>query len=150
MTWVDIATRALRGAKASSEGVLAVLVAAIVAAMIVPLPEWALDIGIALNLVAGVALLVAALQAKEPLKLATFPTLLLFTTLFRLAMNVSSTRLALSDGHACEIIAAFGDFVVRGNFVVGAVIFCILTLVQFLVVAKGAERVAEVSARFTL
>ncbi len=150
MNLLDIATRTLRGAKASSEVVLAVMVSAIVAAMVVPLPEWALDIGIALNLAAGVALLVAALQAKEPLKLATFPTLLLFTTLFRLAMNVSSTRLALTDGHAGEIIQAFGDFVVRGNFVVGAVIFCILTLVQFLVVAKGAERVAEVSARFTL
>ncbi|MBX7115379.1 MAG: flagellar biosynthesis protein FlhA [Myxococcaceae bacterium] len=150
MSLLDIATRTLRGAKASSEVVLAAMVSAIVAAMVVPLPEWALDIGIALNLAAGVALLVAALQAKEPLKLATFPTLLLFTTLFRLAMNVSSTRLALTDGHAGEIIQAFGDFVVRGNFVVGAVIFCILTLVQFLVVAKGAERVAEVSARFTL
>lgn len=150
MKFLELGSGILRKAKASSEMVLAGMVAAVIAAMIVPLPEWALDLGIALNLVLGVALLVAALQAKEPLKLATFPSLLLFTTLFRLAMNVSSTRLALSEGHAGDIISAFGDFVVRGNFVVGAVIFCILTLVQFLVVAKGAERVAEVSARFTL
>ncbi|MFT3842391.1 MAG: flagellar biosynthesis protein FlhA [Myxococcaceae bacterium] len=124
--------------------------AMIVGAMIVPLPGWALDIGIAVNLAAALSLLVAALYAKDALKVASFPTLLLVTTLFRLAMNVSSTRLALSEGHAGEIIDAFGEFVVRGDYVVGAVVFAILTLVQFLVVAKGAERVAEVSARFTL
>ncbi|MBE2251771.1 MAG: FHIPEP family type III secretion protein [Myxococcus sp.] len=124
--------------------------AAIVGSMIVPLPPWLLDVGIAINLAAACALLVAALYAKDALKVASFPTLLLITTLFRLSMNVSSTRLALSEGHAGEIIQAFGEFVVRGDYVVGAVIFLILTLVQFLVVAKGAERVAEVSARFTL
>ncbi len=147
---ITLAARALNRAKSSSDIVLAVVMAAIIGAMIVPLPAWALDVGIALNLAAALALLVAALYAKDALKVASFPTLLLITTLFRLAMNVSSTRLALSEGHAGSIIEAFGDFVVRGDYVVGAVIFAILTLVQFLVVTKGAERVAEVSARFTL
>jgi type III secretion protein V len=147
---LSLVERVLGRAKASSDVVLAVVMAAILGALIVPLPAWVLDLGIALNLAAASALLVAALSAKDALKVATFPTLLLLTTLFRLAMNVSSTRLALSEGHAGDIIQAFGEFVVRGDYVVGAVIFAILTLVQFLVVTKGAERVAEVSARFTL
>ena len=147
---VDSVGLVLARAKKSSDIVLAVVMAAIVGAMIVPLPSWLLDVGIAINLAAALSLLVAALYAKDALKVASFPTLLLVTTLFRLAMNVSSTRLALSEGHAGEIIDAFGEFVVRGDYVVGAVVFAILTLVQFLVVAKGAERVAEVSARFTL
>jgi type III secretion protein V len=149
-TFLDVVSKVLARAKTSSDIVLAVVMAAIVAAMIVPLPSWLLDVGIAINLAAALSLLVAALYAKDALKVAAFPTLLLLTTLFRLAMNVSSTRLALSEGHAGEIIEAFGEFVVRGDYVVGAVIFAILTLVQFLVVTKGAERVAEVSARFTL
>lgn len=147
---LSVLLKVLARAKQSSDVVLAVVMASIVGAMIVPLPAWLLDVGLALNLAAALCLLVAALYAKDALKVASFPTLLLMTTLFRLAMNVSSTRLALSEGHAGEIIEAFGEFVVRGNYVVGAVIFSILTLVQFLVVAKGAERVAEVSARFTL
>jgi type III secretion protein V len=142
--------RVLLRAKRSSDVVLAAVIAAILAAMIVPLPAWLLDVGLALNLAAAVTLLVAALFARDALKVASFPTLLLVTTLFRLALNVSSTRLALAEGNAGEIIQAFGEFVVRGEYVVGAVIFIILSLVQFLVVAKGAERVAEVSARFTL
>jgi type III secretion protein V len=147
---LGLVEKVLGRARSSSDVVLAVVMAMIIGAMIVPLPEWALDAGIAVNLAAALSLLVAALYAKDALKVAAFPTLLLLTTLFRLAMNVSSTRLALSEGHAGEIIQAFGEFVVRGDYVVGAVIFAILTLVQFLVVAKGAERVAEVSARFTL
>jgi type III secretion protein V len=144
--WVKLLMRARK----SSDVVLAVAMAAVLGALIIPLPPWLLDMGLAINLAAAVALLVAALYARDALKVTSFPTLLLFTTLFRLALNVSSTRLALAEGHAGEIIQAFGEFVVRGDYVVGAVIFAILTLVQFLVVAKGAERVAEVSARFTL
>ncbi|MBZ4410222.1 flagellar biosynthesis protein FlhA [Myxococcus faecalis] len=136
--------------KSSSDLVLAVAMAAVLGALIIPLPAWLLDAGLALNLAAGVALLVAALRAKDALKVTSFPTLLLFTTLFRLALNVSSTRLALAEGHAGDVIQAFGEFVVQGDYVVGGVVFAILSLVQFLVVAKGAERVAEVSARFTL
>jgi type III secretion protein V len=132
------------------ELVLPCLVAAILGALVVPLPAWLLDLGLALNLLAAAALLVAALRAGGPLELSAFPTLLLVTTLFRLALNVSSTRLALADGHAGAVIQAFGEFVVRGDYVVGGVVFAVVTLVQFLVVAKGAERVSEVAARFTL
>jgi len=136
--------------KLSPDIALACAMGAILAALIVPLPPWLLDVGLALNLAAAVALLVTALSVKEALQVTAFPTLLLFTTLFRLALNVSSTRLALAEAHAGQVIQSFGEFVVRGDYLVGGVIFAILTLVQFLVVAKGAERVAEVSARFTL
>ncbi|MFP2929039.1 flagellar biosynthesis protein FlhA [Pyxidicoccus sp. 3LG] len=143
-------SKVLLKARKSADVVLAVAMAAVLGALIIPLPAWLLDAGLAVNLAAAVALLVAALRAKDALKVTAFPTLLLFTTLFRLSLNVSSTRLALAEGHAGEVIQAFGEFVVRGDYVVGAVVFAILTLVQLLVVAKGAERVAEVSARFTL
>jgi type III secretion protein V len=142
--------RALAALRRHRELVLPCLVAAILGALVVPLPGWLLDLGLALNLVAAAALLVAALRAAGPLELSAFPTLLLVTTLFRLALNVSSTRLALAEGHAGAVIQAFGEFVVRGDYVVGAVVFAVVTLVQFLVVAKGAERVSEVAARFTL
>jgi type III secretion protein V len=146
----NVLTKVLAGAKGSPDVVLAVAMAAILAALIIPLPAWLLDAGLAVNLALSVLLLVGAVYARDALKVAAFPTLLLLTTLFRLALNVSSTRLALAEGYAGDVIQAFGEFVVRGEYVVGAVIFAILTLVQFLVVSKGAERVAEVSARFTL
>jgi type III secretion protein V len=136
--------------KKHADVVLAVAVAGIIGAMIVPLPSWLLDVLLALNLACAATLLVTALYAKDALRIASFPTLLLLTTLFRLALNVSSTRLALLNADAGEVIKAFGEFVVQGEYVVGFVIFAILTLVQFLVVAKGAERVSEVAARFTL
>ncbi|WIG99016.1 flagellar biosynthesis protein FlhA [Myxococcus sp. SDU36] len=142
--------KVLLKARSSSDVVLAVAMAAILGALIIPLPAWLLDAGLAVNLAAAVALLVSALRARDALQVTSFPTLLLFTTLFRLALNVSSTRLALAEGHAGAVIEAFGEFVVRGDYVVGTVVFAILTLVQLLVVTKGAERVAEVSARFTL
>ncbi|WP_163782703.1 flagellar biosynthesis protein FlhA [Myxococcus vastator] len=142
--------KVLLKARSSSDVVLAVAMAAILGALIIPLPAWLLDAGLAVNLAAAVALLVSALRARDALQVTSFPTLLLFTTLFRLALNVSSTRLALAEGHAGDVIEAFGEFVVRGDYVVGTVVFAILTLVQLLVVTKGAERVAEVSARFTL
>ncbi len=129
---------------------LAVLVLMIVGMMIVPLPTPLLDILLAANIALAVLLLLVAMYASTGLELASFPTLLLVTTLFRLALNISSTRLILLQADAGEVIRAFGDFVVRGNYVVGGVIFFLLTLVQFLVIAKGAERVAEVGARFTL
>jgi len=142
--------RLLLAARTSSDVVLALVMVGVLGSMIVPLPPWLLDAGLALNLAAAATLLVVALGARDALQVASFPTLLLVTTLFRLALNVSSTRLALVEGRAGEIIQAFGEFVVGGDFVVGGVVFLILTVVQFLVVAKGAERVAEVSARFTL
>jgi len=118
--------------------------------MIVPLPTWLLDLLIASNLALSVAILLVALHVGNALKIAAFPTLLLITTLVRLALNVSSTRLILLQAYAGEVIRSFGEFVVRGNYVVGAVVFLILIIIQFVVIAKGSERVAEVSARFTL
>src|SRR3954468_11448683 len=102
---------------------LALLVVSVVAMMIVPLPTWLLDVLIAANLSASVAILLVVLYVPDALAIATFPTILLLTTLFRLALNVSSTRLILLQANAGEVIKAFGGFVVRGNYVVGAVIF---------------------------
>src|SRR3954465_1389485 len=133
-----------------ADAALAFFVVAIVGLMVVPLPTWLLDLLIASNLAGSVAVLLVALYVGEAIKIATFPTLLLVTTLFRLSLNVSSTRLILLQADAGQVIRAFGQFVVRGNYVVGAVIFLILTIIQFIVIAKGSERVAEVGARFAL
>ena len=133
-----------------SDLLLAGLVAVIVGMMIVPLPAFVLDLFVTLNIAAAVSLLLIAIYVSEALRIATFPSLLLITTLFRLAIEVSATRLILLKANAGQVIHAFGNFVVAGNLVVGAVIFFILTLIQFIVIAKGSERVAEVGARFTL
>ncbi|HOT01926.1 MAG TPA: flagellar biosynthesis protein FlhA, partial [Acidobacteriota bacterium] len=130
--------------------VLALVVVLIVGMMIIPLPTFLLDILLTLNITIAVTLLLVSMYIPDATKLASFPTILLITTLFRLALNVSSTRLILLYAYAGEVINSFGTFVVAGNYVVGAVIFLILTLIQFMVIAKGAERVAEVAARFTL
>lgn len=129
---------------------LAVLVGAVVGMMILPLPPAVLDVLLATNIALAALVLVTALMSDRALSLSTFPSLLLMTTLFRLALNVSTTRMILSTGSAGAVVEAFGRFVVRGDVVVGLVIFLVITLVQFLVVGKGAERVAEVGARFTL
>jgi type III secretion protein V len=118
--------------------------------MIVPLPTFVLDLFVTLNIAAAVSLLLIAIYVSEALRIATFPSLLLITTLFRLAIEVSATRLILLKANAGQVIHAFGNFVVAGNLVVGAVVFLILTMIQFIVIAKGSERVAEVGARFTL
>ncbi|MCC7384751.1 MAG: type III secretion system export apparatus subunit SctV [Deltaproteobacteria bacterium] len=133
-----------------SDVLLAALIIAILGMLIVPLPFFLLDILIVLNMSFSIILLLLAMYIPNALHLASFPSLLLLTTLFRLALNVSSTRLILLEAHAGEVIQAFGDFVVRGNLVVGIVMFLILTLINFLVITKGAERVSEVAARFTL
>ena len=122
----------------------------IVVMMIIPIPTALLDILFATNISLSLMVLLLALNVKEPLELSVFPSLLLIATLFRLALSVSSTRLILTEAYAGKIIQAFGDFVMGGNYVVGFVIFLILVIVQFIVITKGAERVAEVSARFTL
>ncbi|MDR2396343.1 MAG: type III secretion system export apparatus subunit SctV [Puniceicoccales bacterium] len=129
---------------------LAVLVVMIIALMIVPVPSYVLDGLIALNFTISIILLMMALYIPNVLAFSTFPSMLLFTTLFRLALSITTTRMILLYADAGEIIFTFGQFVVGGNFVVGAVIFLILLIVQFLVITKGAERVAEVAARFTL
>lgn len=133
-----------------SDIILAVLVIAIIGIMIVPIPPFLMDILLATNITLAVTLLMVSLYIPNALSLAAFPTILLVTTLFRLSLNVSSTRLILLYAYAGEVINSFGQFVVKGNFVVGGVIFLVLTLIQFIVIAKGAERVSEVSARFTL
>jgi len=129
---------------------LAFLVVAIISLMIIPLPPFLLDLLLATNLGLSVVLLMMSLYIPTALAFSTFPSMLLFTTLLRLALNITSTRLILLYADAGEIIDTFGNFVVAGNLVVGGVIFLIITIVQFLVIAKGSERVAEVGARFTL
>ena len=137
-------------ARRFADAALAALVMLIVGMMIVPLPTPLLDVLIASDISLAVLMLLVSMYLRTGLDFAAFPTVLLVTTLYRLALNVSSTRLILLQADAGEVIHAFGHFVVRGNYVVGAVVFLILTLIQFLVIAKGAERVAEVGARFTL
>ncbi len=129
---------------------LAGFVLATVAMLVVVLPTWMLDGLLAANIALSVGILVVVLYARDSLSLAAFPSILLLTTLFRLALNVSSSRLILLQADAGSVIRAFGGFVVRGNMLVGGVVFAVLTLVQFVVIAKGAERVAEVGARFSL
>jgi type III secretion protein V len=133
-----------------SDVVLAGLVVGIVAMMIIPLPTFLLDILLTTNISLSVVLLLVCIYVSDALRIATLPSILLITTLFRLGLNVSSTRLILLQADAGEVIQSFGEFVVAGNLVVGGVIFLILTLIQFVVIAKGSERVAEVAARFTL
>ncbi|MGF1470049.1 MAG: flagellar biosynthesis protein FlhA [Sandaracinaceae bacterium] len=136
--------------RVSAEILLASAVVLVVALMVVPLPTVLLDLLLATNLSVAVLLLVVAFFVRDPVSFGAFPTVLLLTTLFRLALNVSSTRLILLQADAGQVIEAFGRFVVQGSLIVGAVVFAILTLVQFVVIARGAERVAEVGARFTL
>lgn len=133
-----------------SDLMLAGLVMAILAILIIPLPPWVLDLFLAANITLSVTVMMTALYIPNALALAAFPSILLVTTLFRLGLNVASTRLILIDGYAGEVIQSFGKFVIKGEYVVGFVIFLIITIIQFIVVAKGAERVSEVSARFTL
>jgi type III secretion protein V len=130
--------------------ILAALVVAIIALMILPMPTPIVDALIATNLGLAVTLIMISMYIPSALSLSTFPSLLLFTTLFRLALNITTTRLILLNADAGAIIRTFGNFVVAGNFIVGGVVFLIITIVQFLVIAKGSERVAEVAARFTL
>src|ERR1700761_5524155 len=122
----------------------------IIVMMVVPLPTFLLDLLIALNITGALLILLVSMFVQRPLDFSVFPALLLVATLFRLALNISATRLVLRDGNAGKVIHAFGSFVVGGNLVIGLVIFLILIIVQIVVVTKGAERVAEVGARFPL
>lgn len=130
--------------------ILAVGLVTIVAMMVLPIPPQLLDFLLTINISFSIIILLVCLYTKEPLDYSTFPTILLIATLFRLGLNVSSTRLILLYGEAGNVINAFGEFVVGGNYVVGFVIFTILVLINFMVITGGATRVAEVSARFTL
>src|SRR4051794_6408497 len=133
-----------------SKAAVPIGVVCIVLMLVVPLPAAVLDILLGLNITCALLILLVSMQIKRALDFSVFPSLILIATLFRLALNVSSTRLVLTDGYAGQVIDAFGHFVVGGSLVVGLVIFVILTIIQFVVITNGAGRVAEVGARFTL
>ena len=125
-------------------------VVGIVLLLVVPLPAALLDVLIAANITAALVILLTSMYVRRPLDFSVFPSLILVFTLFRLGLNVASTRLVLRDGYAGHVIDAFGHFVVGGSLVIGLVIFLILVVIQFVVITNGAGRVAEVGARFTL
>ncbi len=134
---------------------LALTVVAILTVLILPMPTWLLDISLALSMTLSVLVLMVALFIDRPLEFSSFPTVLLMSTMLRLALNLASTRLILSHGHegtaaAGHVIQAFGNFVMSGNFVIGVIVFTILVVVNFVVITKGSGRIAEVAARFSL
>ena len=131
------------------------LVLLIMAMLVVPLPPMLLDVFFTFNILVSVVVIMIAIGTKKPLDFSSFPSVLLFATMLRLALNVASTRVILVNGHEGEhaagaVIAAFGEFVIAGNYLVGFIIFVILMIINFVVVTKGAGRVSEVNARFTL
>ncbi len=140
----------LRTIAAHTDVALAIAVIGIIALMIIPLPPLLLDILLASNITLAILVLMVSMYITSPLDMSVFPGLLLILTIFRLSLNVASTRLILGEGYAGEVITAFGSFVVKGNYVVGFIIFLILVIIQFVVIVKGAGRIAEVAARFTL
>ncbi len=129
---------------------IAIWAVAIILVILVPLPIFLMDVLLILNITLSIIILLNSIYAKSTLEMSSFPTLILFTTLFRVAMNIASTRLIIGQGNAGKVIENFGKFVGGNNIVVGVIIFLVIMIVQFLVITKGAERVAEVSARFTL
>ncbi|MGE5594402.1 MAG: flagellar biosynthesis protein FlhA [Hyphomicrobiales bacterium] len=140
----------LRRILGQTDVLLAIGVMVIIGMLIVPLPSALLDMLLTINIAASVTILLVAIYTEDPMKFSVFPSLLLITTLFRLALNVSTSRLILLHGNAGEVVHSFGSFVVGGNLVVGLVVFFILVVIQFVVITNGAGRVAEVAARFTL
>jgi flagellar biosynthesis protein FlhA len=134
----------------NTDVLLAASVILILVLMIIPLPPMLLDVLLSANIALAILILMVSMYITHPLELSVFPGLLLILTIFRLSLNVASTRLILGDAYAGEVINAFGSFVVKGNYVVGFIIFLILVLIQFVVIVKGAGRIAEVAARFTL
>ena len=122
----------------------------IVAMLVIPLPHWLLSFLIIINITLALLVLLTSMNMKEALDFSIFPTVILLLTLFRLALSVSTTRAILAEGDAGDVVETFGNFVTGGNVLVGIVIFLLLVIIQFIVITKGAERVAEVAARFTL
>lgn len=133
-----------------SEAGLALFVLTLVLILIIEMPSWVINFSISLNIAIGITLLMISLYVQKPLELAAFPSIILIGTMFRLVLSIASTRLILAKGDAGEVVEAFGTFVTGGNLIVGFVIFAIITIVQFMVITKGAERIAEVAARFAL
>ena len=150
MNWFATARGIVSTATKHNDVTLVFLLVTVITLMIIPLPTPLVDTLIGVNMALSFLMLMMSMYVKTVLEFSVFPTMLLFTTLFRVGLNITTTRLILLQADAGEIIFTFGEFALGGNFVVGAVVFVILTVVQFLVIAKGAERVAEVSARFTL
>jgi flagellar biosynthesis protein FlhA len=134
----------------TGETLLAIGVVIVVSLLVVPLPPFLLDAALATSFALSIVVLLVTMSTRDPLEFSIFPSLLLLITLLRLGLNVATTRLILGTGHAGQVIAAFGNFVIGGNVVVGLVIFLILVVINFMVITKGAGRVAEVAARFTL
>ncbi len=139
-----------KGLSALSEIGLALFVIVLILILLIEMPSWVINFSISFNITLGIVLLMISLYIKKPLELSSFPSIILVGTMFRLVLSIASTRLILSKGEAGEVIDAFGNFVTGGNMVVGGVIFIIITIVQFMVITKGSERIAEVSARFAL
>lgn len=133
-----------------SEIALAIFVIMLILILLIEMPNWVINFSISLNITLGIMLLMISLYIQKPLELASFPSIILIGTMFRLVLGIASTRLILAKGEAGEVIHAFGTFVTGGNLIVGGVIFIIITIVQFMVITKGAERIAEVAARFAL
>ncbi len=138
------------GGNPLSEIALAIFVILLILILIMEMPNWVVNFSISFNITLGILLVMISLYIKKPLELSAFPSIILIGTLFRLVLSIASTRLILSKGEAGAVIDAFGNFVTGGNLIVGFVIFLIITVVQFMVITKGAERIAEVSARFAL
>ena len=136
--------------KPISEIALALFVMILILILIVELPPVIIDFAISFNITLGIVLLMISLYVQKPLELAAFPSIILIGTMFRLCLSIASTRLILAKGEAGHVVESFGNFVTGGNMVVGGVIFLIITVVQFMVITKGAERIAEVAARFAL
>ena len=148
--WLPRLQRIVQVSTSRNDLVLAFFLVAVIFMMILPLPTWLVDALIGINMTLSAILLMVAMYLPSPLSFSSFPSVLLVTTLFRLGISIATTRLILLQGDAGHIIDTFGNFVVGGNLVVGLVVFLILTIVQFVVITKGAERVAEVAARFSL
>ena len=153
---LSVATRArMRAALPTGDLALAIGVLGLVLVLVVPLPTWILDLGLAASFAASLLVLMVALFLTRPLDFTSFPTILLLTTLLRLALNVATTRVILTDGHegpmaAGQVVYAFGGFLMGGDVVVGIIVFAILVVVNFMVITKGAGRISEVAARFSL
>ncbi|MFN9475322.1 FHIPEP family type III secretion protein, partial [Acidovorax sp.] len=142
--------RIVQVATSRNDLVLAFFLVAVIFMMILPLPTWLVDTLIGINMTVSAILLMVAMYLPSPLAFSSFPSVLLVTTLFRLGISIATTRLILLQGDAGHIIFTFGNFVVGGNLVVGLVVFLILTIVQFVGITQGAERLAEVAARCSL
>lgn len=151
----SVTGRRIRAGMTSPELFLPIGIMAILVLLLIPLPTWLLDLSLTISITLAVVILMTVVFIQSPLELTSFPTILLISTMLRLGLNVASTRLILSEGHtgtnaAGQVIEAFGGFVAGGNYVIGVIVFSILVLINFIVITKGAGRIAEVAARFTL